>query len=70
MTKQMENIINRLRNMPEALQDQVAADVADILEDFATPEEVAAIVRGRAEIERGEFTTLEDLKHEMESDSR
>jgi predicted transcriptional regulator len=35
-----------------------------------TKTELAKIRRGRAEIERGEFVTLEQLKHELESANR
>jgi hypothetical protein len=65
MTKLMESVINRLRQLPEADQDQVASDVAELLEDFPTPDEVAAIAAGRAEYERGEFIGLDQLEHEM-----
>jgi predicted transcriptional regulator len=33
-----------------------------------TPEEIAAIERGRAEIARGEFVTFEEIKRELEAD--
>jgi hypothetical protein len=65
MTKLMESIINRLRQIPVADQDQVAGEVAELLEDFPTPDEVAAIAAGRAEYERGEFVALDQLEHEM-----
>ena len=35
-----------------------------------TKTELARIRRGRAEIERGEFVTLDQLKHELESANR
>jgi len=34
----------------------------------ATPEETAAIERGRAEIARGELVTFEEIKRELEAD--
>jgi predicted transcriptional regulator len=34
----------------------------------ATPEEIAAIERGRAEISRGEFVTFEEIKRDLEAD--
>jgi predicted transcriptional regulator len=34
----------------------------------ATPEEIAAIERGRAEIARGEFVTFEKIKRDLEAD--
>ena len=34
----------------------------------ATPEEIEAIERGRAEIARGQFVTLEEIKRDLEAD--
>jgi metal-responsive CopG/Arc/MetJ family transcriptional regulator len=34
----------------------------------ATPEEIKAIERGRAEIARGEFVTFEEIKRDLEAD--
>ncbi len=34
----------------------------------ATPEEIAAIERGRAEIARGEFVTFEEIKRDLAAD--
>jgi predicted transcriptional regulator len=34
----------------------------------ATPEEIAAIEQGGAEIARGEFVTFEDIKRDLEAD--
>ena len=34
----------------------------------ATPEEIEAIERGRAEIARGEFVTVEEIKRDLEAD--
>ena len=34
----------------------------------ATPEEIEAIERGRAEIARGEFVTFEEIKRDLEVD--
>jgi predicted transcriptional regulator len=34
----------------------------------ATPEEIAAIERGRADIARGEFVSFEEIKRELEAD--
>ena len=66
MTKLMETIINRLRQIPEADQDKVASEVEELLEDFPTHDEVVTIAEGRAAYERGDIITLEQLEHEME----
>ena len=42
--------------------------VQDLPWDEATPDEIEAIERGRAEIARGEFVTLEEIKRELEAD--
>jgi predicted transcriptional regulator len=34
----------------------------------ATPEEIEAIERGRAEVARGEFVTFEEIKRDLEAD--
>ena len=34
----------------------------------ATPEEIEAIERGRAEIARGEFVTVEEIKRDLKAD--
>jgi hypothetical protein len=36
MTKLMERVIDHLRQIPEAEQDQVAGEVKELLEDFPT----------------------------------
>ena len=42
--------------------------VQDLPWDEATPEEIEAIERGRAEIARGEFVTFEEVKRDLEAD--
>jgi hypothetical protein len=51
-------------------QDIAAAELLGVLADFPTPEERIAIARGRAAYERGEFVTLDQLRHEMGFDHR
>jgi predicted transcriptional regulator len=70
MTKLMEMIIDRLRQLPESNQDQVANGVAELLEEFPAPDEVEAIAEGRAAYERGEFSTPDDVEHDMELGAR
>jgi hypothetical protein len=61
----METIIERLRQLPESDQDQVANGVAKLLQEFPALDEVEAIAQGRVAYERGEFSTLDDVEHEM-----
>ena len=42
--------------------------VQDLAWDEASPEEIDAIERGRAEIARGEFATFEEIKRDLEAD--
>jgi hypothetical protein len=39
------------------------------LEEEPEPGDLEAIAEGRKQIERGEFITLEQLEHDLESDS-
>jgi hypothetical protein len=64
MTRLMEIIINRLRQVPEGNQDQVASVVANLLEEFPTPQDHTAIAEGRAAYERGEYIALDQLEHD------
>jgi len=42
--------------------------VQDLAWDEASPEEMQAIERGRAEIARGEFVTFEEIKRDLAAD--
>lgn len=42
--------------------------VQDLAWDEASPEEIDAVERGRAEIARGEFVTFEEVKRDLEAD--
>jgi predicted transcriptional regulator len=42
--------------------------VRDLAWDEASPEEIEAIERGRAEIARGEFVTFEEIKRDLKAD--
>ena len=42
--------------------------VQDLAWDEASPEEMEAIERGRAEIARGEFVTFEEIKRDLAAD--
>lgn len=53
--RELGNLYERVRHIPGAL---------------ATPEEVLVIQRGRAEFARGEFVTLDQLFHDVDSPRR
>jgi len=67
MTKLLEQAIERVRQLPEAEQDMAAAELIGYLADFPTSEERSAIADGRHAFERGEYISLEQLRHDMGS---
>jgi hypothetical protein len=69
MTKLLEQAIAHLRQLPENIQDSAARALMLRLEEEPEPGDLEAIAEGRAQIERGEFMTLDQLEHELESDS-
>jgi hypothetical protein len=70
VTKLLEQAIKRLRQLPEQMQDSAARALMQQLEEEPEPGDVEAIAEGRAQIERGEFIALEQLEHDLGSDSR
>lgn len=70
MTELLQHIIDQLRNIPAGDQDSVAQEIAKILEEYPTTDDLAAIADGRAQFERGDYVTLEQWEHEMESRTR
>jgi hypothetical protein len=69
MTKLLEQAIEALRQLPEQMQDSAARAVMSRLEEEPEPGDLEAIADGRAQIKRGEFITLDQLEHELGSDS-
>jgi len=65
MSTLLDKAIEKARELPEADQDIAAAELLGVLSDFPTPAERAAIAEGRAAFQRGEFVTLDQLRHEM-----
>jgi hypothetical protein len=70
VTKLLEQAIKQLRQLPEQMQDSAARAVLLQLEEEPEAGDLQAISEGRAQIERGEFITLEQLEHDLGSDSR
>lgn len=60
-----------LHHLVEVLSDQDAAEVLDYIHwlqeepDTLTPEEMERVRLGEEQIARGEFTTLEQLRHDL-----
>jgi len=69
MTKLLEQAIEQLRQLPEDMQDTAARALMLQLAEEPEPGDLEAIAEGRAQIKRGEFITLDQLEHELESDS-
>jgi metal-responsive CopG/Arc/MetJ family transcriptional regulator len=59
-----------LRDRSELVREALRFYLARIAEDDATPEEIAAIERGRAQHARGEYVTLDQLLHGLDTDRR
>jgi hypothetical protein len=65
MTKLLEEAIHRLRELPEPMQDSAARAVILQLEEDPEFGDAEAIAEGRQEFERGDYVTIEQLRHEM-----
>ena len=70
MTELLQHVIERLQNVPVDDQDKVAREIAEILEEYPTKDELAAIADGGAQFERGDYVTLEQWEHDMGSRAR
>ena len=65
MTKLLDEAIQRLRQLPDMMQDSAARAVILQLEEEPEPGDRDAIAEGREDFERGDFATLDRLRHEM-----
>jgi predicted transcriptional regulator len=65
MTKLLEEAIDRLRELPDAIQDSAARALITQLEEEPEPADLTAIAEGRRAYERGEFISLEQWRHDM-----
>lgn len=70
MTKLLQEAIDRLRKLPDSMQDRAARALIMQLEEEPEPGDHEAITEGRLEFQRGEFATLEQWRHEMEPTDR
>lgn len=70
MTKLLEEAIQRLRQLPDAMQDSAARVVIQQLEEEPERGDLEEINAGWGEYKRGEFVTLDELRHEMGSGGR
>lgn len=65
-------IKERIHELTEQMTDEDAAETLDYMEwllsdeEVLTPEELEAVDRGMAQIERGEYVTLEEFKRSLD----
>ena len=69
MTKLLEDAINQLRQLPDSMQDSVARAMFLRLEEEPEQGDLEETAEGWREFERGEFVTLEQLRHDMDLDT-
>lgn len=65
MTKLLKEAIDRLREMPDDVQDSAARALIRLLEEEPEPADLAAIAEGQRAYERGEFISLDKWRHDM-----
>ena len=65
MTKLLDEAIARLRQLPATVQDSAARALILQLEEEPEPGDREAIAAGRRDFERGDFVSLDQLRHEM-----
>jgi hypothetical protein len=65
MSKLLEQAIERLRELPEDMQDRAARALIRQLEEDPEPGDREAIDEGRREFGAGKFLTLDQWRHEM-----
>jgi hypothetical protein len=65
MTKLLEQAIQRLRQLPENMQDNAARALILQLEEEPEPDDREAIQQGREEFRLGDFMTLDQWRHDM-----
>ena len=70
MTKLLEQVITRLRKMPDAVQDLAASRLLRHVNKAPEPDETEAIAKGREAFERGDFVTLDEWRHDVEPSDR
>ena len=64
-------IKERIHELTEQMTDEDAAEALDYMEwllsdeEVLTPEELDAVDRGMAQIQRGEYVTLEEVKRSL-----
>jgi predicted transcriptional regulator len=65
MTKLLEQAIQRLRQLPDNVQDSAARVLIAQLEEDPEPRELEAIKAGREDFVNGRYVTLDEWRNEM-----
>jgi hypothetical protein len=65
MTKLLDEAFDRLRELPEEMQESAARSIMRTLEEEPEPGDIDAIQEARREFANGEFSTHDQWKHEM-----
>lgn len=65
MTKLLEQAIQRLRQLPDDVQDTAARALIAQLEEEPEPGDLEAIKAGREDFARGQYVTLDEWRNEM-----
>ena len=63
MTKLLKTAIEKIRELPEDMQDRAAQHLMQYVDEVNNPEELAAIIEGRRAYERGEFKPLDQWRN-------
>jgi|SRR5579863_6291312 len=65
MSKLLDEAINRLRQLPEGMQEAAARALIMQLEEEPEPGDLEEVAEGWKEYWRGDFVTLDQLRHDM-----
>lgn len=65
MTRLLEEAIQRLKRLPESMQDSAARAVIMLVEEEPEPGDDDAIREGLEAYARGDYVTLDDWRPEM-----
>jgi predicted transcriptional regulator len=65
VTKLLDDAFDRLRQLPDDIQDTAARALIRQLEETPEPGDLEAIKAGWDEYQRGDFVTHDQLRHEM-----
>jgi hypothetical protein len=65
MIKLLEEAIDRLRQLPDEMQESAARSIIRTLEEDPEPADYEAIAEARRDFANGHYVTLDQWRHEM-----